>query len=339
MGAYLQLLTPGIAAARPRTCSPAIYKFETHYASLHRRVHHQDARPTPTAAPAGRRRPSRSSGCVDDLAAELGIDPIELRRRNWIAHEEFPYTTVAGLDLRLRQLRGRHRPGAGAVRLRRAARRAGRRRRVAATRCSWASASRRTPRCAGSRRPAGWARWGTSPAAGSAATVRMLPTGKVEVVTGTSPHGQGHVTACSQIAADALGVPVRGRRGHRQRHRRRRRRGMDTYGSRSLVVGGIADPPRRRGRGGEGAGCSPRTCWRPAPDDLEFDAGTFRVKGTPDRPRKTIQEVAFASFTAHDLPDGTDATLYGRPPGRPGDLLLPARHPPVRGRGRHRDRA
>ena len=38
------------------------------------------------------------------------------------------------------------------------------------------------------------------------ATIRVLPTGKVEVVTGTSPHGQGHETAWSQIAADALGV-------------------------------------------------------------------------------------------------------------------------------------
>ena len=71
------------------------------------------------------------------------------------------------------------------------------------------------------------------------ATVRVLPTGKVEVLTGSTPHGQGHVTCWSQIVADRLGVdpddvevlhsdtaisPL----------------GMDTYGSRSLAVGGVA---------------------------------------------------------------------------------------------------
>nr|BFE86383.1 hypothetical protein GCM10020093_089840 [Planobispora longispora] len=71
------------------------------------------------------------------------------------------------------------------------------------------------------------------------AAVRVLPTGKVEVVTGSSAHGQGHETAWSQIAADALGVPfedvsvLHGDTAIAPQ-------GMDTYGSRSLVVGGIA---------------------------------------------------------------------------------------------------
>ena len=70
-------------------------------------------------------------------------------------------------------------------------------------------------------------------------TIRVLPTGKVELVTGTSPHGQGHETAWSQIASDILGVPVEdievvhGDTG-------RAPYGMDTYGSRSLAVGGQA---------------------------------------------------------------------------------------------------
>ena len=74
----------------------------------------------------------------------------------------------------------------------------------------------------------------------------MLPTGKVEVITGASPHGQGHETAWSQIVADRLGVPfedVEVLHGDTQVSRR----GMDTYGSRSLVVGGEAwcGPPTR----------------------------------------------------------------------------------------------
>src|SRR6185503_11725894 len=71
------------------------------------------------------------------------------------------------------------------------------------------------------------------------ASVRMLATGKVEIVTGVSPHGQGHVTSFSQIVADRLGVPfedVEVLHGDTQVAHR----GMDTYGSRSLVVGGEA---------------------------------------------------------------------------------------------------
>src|SRR5439155_24705370 len=71
------------------------------------------------------------------------------------------------------------------------------------------------------------------------ASVRMLPTGKVEVVTGSSAHGQGHETAWSQIVADKLGIPfedIRVLHGDTQVSHK----GMDTYGSRSLTVGGIA---------------------------------------------------------------------------------------------------
>ena len=71
------------------------------------------------------------------------------------------------------------------------------------------------------------------------ATVRMLATGRVEVVTGTSPHGQGHETALAQIAAETLGVPyedvdvIHGDTLIAPF-------GLDTYGSRSLAVGGVA---------------------------------------------------------------------------------------------------
>ena len=60
-------------------------------------VHHHDARPTPTAAPAGPRPPTPSSGPWTRLAARCGIDPVELRRRNFIKAEQFPYTAMTGL--------------------------------------------------------------------------------------------------------------------------------------------------------------------------------------------------------------------------------------------------
>ena len=95
---------------------------------LHRRLHHQDAdRRLP------RRRAPEATFAIerimDELAAELGMDPLELRERNWIKHEEFPFTTICRADLRLGQLRGGHGQGQGAVRLRRAPQGAGRARR------------------------------------------------------------------------------------------------------------------------------------------------------------------------------------------------------------------
>ncbi len=72
-----------------------------------------------------------------------------------------------------------------------------------------------------------------------AATIRCHPTGKVTVITGTSPHGQGHVTAWSQIVADELGVDfddVEVLHGDTAISPL----GMDSYGSRSLSVGGVA---------------------------------------------------------------------------------------------------
>ena len=156
---------------------------------------------------------------MDELAAEVGVDPLEIREKNWIKHEEFPFTTVAGHDLRLRQLRGRHGQGQGALRLRRAAGRAEAAPRVATTRSSSASASRRSPRCAAWRPRGCSAASTTAPAAGSTPSIRMLATGKVEVVTG--------VVRRTARATRRRGQPdrrrparraVRGRRGAARRH-------------------------------------------------------------------------------------------------------------------------
>ena len=72
-----------------------------------------------------------------------------------------------------------------------------------------------------------------------AATIRFLPTGTVQVLIGTSPHGQSHVTTFSQIVAERLGIPyddVEVLHGDTAVAPL----GMDTYGSRSLTVGGVA---------------------------------------------------------------------------------------------------
>ncbi|WP_159675321.1 xanthine dehydrogenase family protein molybdopterin-binding subunit [Streptomyces mexicanus] len=303
MGAYLMLVTPGVPILGA-FMYPAIYKMDSYDFTCTGVF----TTKTPTDAYRGAGRPEATYAierAMDELAAEVGLDPVEVRRRNWIRHEEFPYTSIAGLtydsgnyeaatdkalalfgydDLRAEQAKRNER--GDTVRL-------------------GIGISTYTEMCglAPSRvlrdlrySAGGW----------EAASIRMLPTGKVEVVTGTSPHGQGHVTCWSQIAADVLGVPfedvevVHG-------DTKVAPQGMDTYGSRSLVVGGAA-VHRAAEKVVDKARKVAAHPLEASEDDLEFKGGVFSVKGSPEA-RKTIQEVAFETFTSHDVPDGMEPTL------------------------------
>jgi len=133
----------------------------------------------------------------------------------------------------------------------------------------------------------------------------MLATGKVEVITGISPHGQGHETGFSQIVADQLGVPfddVEILHGDTQISPK----GLDTYGSRSLVVGGIAVVKAAQKVIAKATKLAAHLL-EASEDDIEFSGGTFTVKGTDKG--KTIQEIAFAAFTAHDYPADMEPSL------------------------------
>jgi len=95
MGAYLQLVTPGVPILGAFMFN-AIYKMQAYSFTCHGVF----TTKTPTDAYRGAGRPEATFAIeriIDELAAELGMDPIELRRKNWIKHEEFPYTTIAGL--------------------------------------------------------------------------------------------------------------------------------------------------------------------------------------------------------------------------------------------------
>src|SRR5690606_26814075 len=237
---------------------------------------------------------------MDELAAELGMEPMELRRHNWIRHDEFPFSTVSGLEYdsgnyeaatdkamrlfeydQLRAEQAARRERGDTVQLG-----------IGISTCT-EMCGLAPSRILGQLRYAagGWEN----------ASVRMLPTGKVEVVTGTSPHGQGHETAWSQIAADQLGVPfedVEVLHGDT----RTAPKGMDTYGSRSLAVGGVA-LAMACGKVRDKARAVAAHLLECSPDDLEFADGAFRVRGTPTA-AKTLAECAVAVFTAHDLPVG-----------------------------------
>jgi carbon-monoxide dehydrogenase large subunit len=137
------------------------------------------------------------------------------------------------------------------------------------------------------------------------AGIRMLATGKVEVVIGTSPHGQGHETAFSQIAADRLGVPfedIEVLHGDTQISYK----GMDTYGSRSLVVGAEA-VVRAADKVIEKAKPIAAHLLEASVDDVEFSGGRFSVKGTDQG--MGIAEVALATFAAHNYPEGIEPNI------------------------------
>src|SRR3989442_51649 len=131
-------------------------------------------------------------------------------------------------------------------------------------------------------------------------TVRCLPTGKVEVVTGTSPHGQSHVTTWAQIVADELGGAygdVEGLHGDTASAPT----GLDTYGSRSISVGGEALYQALQQVKAKAARLAAHEL-EVAEDDLEFSDGKFRVKGAPDR-AKGVGELSFSAWSAHSLPE------------------------------------
>jgi len=138
------------------------------------------------------------------------------------------------------------------------------------------------------------------------ATIRFQPLGSVQVVTGTSPHGQSHETTWAQIVADQLGVGVddvevlHGDTAVSQL-------GMDTYGSRSLAVGGIALYHASQKVIAKARAIVAHQL-EVSEDDLEFANGVFTVKGSPDR-SLDIKAVAFQAHAAHNLPDGMEPGL------------------------------
>jgi len=303
MGAYLMLVTPGVPLLGAFLFN-AIYKMDAYSF----RCTGIFTTKMPTDAYRGAGRPEATFGIeriMDDLAAELGIEPLELRAQNWITHEEFPYTTLSTLQYdsgnyeaatakarelfhydELRKEQSERNSRGDPVRL-------------------GIGISTFTEMCGlAPSRVLGSLSFGAG--GWEHASIRMLPTGKVEVVTGSSAHGQGHETAWSQIVADQLGVPfedIRVLHGDTQISPK----GMDTYGSRSLAVGGLAlvsacDKVIAKAK------VIAAGMLEASPDDLEYSRGRFVVRGDPDA-TKTIQEIALATFAAHDLPDGVEPSL------------------------------
>ncbi|MGI5503307.1 xanthine dehydrogenase family protein molybdopterin-binding subunit [Lentzea sp. CA-135723] len=299
MGAYLRLVTPGVPILGAFMFN-SIYKFAA-YRFVCTNVF---TNKVPTDAYRGAGRPEATFAIermMDELAVELGMEPMKLRELNWIKHEEFPFTTVAGLTYdsgnyeaataramelfgydELREEQERRRASGDVVQL-------------------GIGISTYTEMCGlAPSRVLGALRYGAG--GWETASIRMLPTGKVEVITGTSPHGQGHETVWSQIVADKLGVPfedVEVLHGDTATSHK----GMDSYGSRSLAVGGTAlvhaaDKVLAKART---LAAHMMECDE---SDVEFASGSFSVRGTSTV--RSLGDVVLAAHVAHDLPEGME---------------------------------
>jgi len=305
MGAYLRLVTPGVPILGAFMFN-AIYKFPA-YRFVCTNVF---TNKTPTDAYRGAGRPEATFAIerlMDELAVELGMDPMAVREKNWIKHEEFPFTTVCGLtydsgNYEAATAKAMELFGYDALR----AEQRQRRDRNDPVQLG-IGISTFTEMCGlAPSRVLGSLSYGAG--GWEHAAIRMLPTGKVEVVTGSSPHGQGHETAWSQIVADQLGVPfedVEVLHGDTQSSHK----GMDTYGSRSLTVGAMAVVMAADKVKAKAARIAAHML-EANEADVEFAAGGFQVKGAgADAKSVSIQDIALAVFAAHDLPDGVEPNL------------------------------
>jgi len=301
MGSYLQLVTPGIPLLGAWLYGGAydVQAYDFSCTGVFTNT-------TPVDAYRGAGRPESTYAIertIDKLARRLGKDPVEVRRLNFL--DEFPATMASGLtidaaDFHATLDRALETLDYDALRREQAERRErGDVRQLGVGFSTYVEMCGLAPsRILGSLRYAGGG-WDT-------ATIRCLPTGTVQVLTGTSPHGQSHATTWAQIAADRLGVPyenVEVLHGDTAVVPL----GMDTYGSRSLAVGGVA-----LWHAAEKVLSKARTIvshqLEVAEEDVAFVDGRFQVKGSPDR-AMTVPEAAFAAWTAHNLPDGMEPGL------------------------------
>jgi aerobic carbon-monoxide dehydrogenase large subunit len=251
---------------------------------------------------------------VDLVARELGLDPVDVRRKNFIGKDAFPYDPgiLSGLSYDTGDYETALDQALDVVDYRglRAEQEEGRKQ----GRYLGIGLSSYVEICGVA--PSAWAGgegWGAG--LWESANVRVHLTGKVVVTTGSQPQGQGHETTMAQIAADELGVPLEDvtvELGDTLGTPF----GYGTYGSRSGAVGTVAVYNAIQ-RIKHKARRIAAHMLEASPDDVEYANGSVYVKGSPDT-AKTIQEIAAAAAVAYDLPPGEepflDDTAYYDPP-------------------------
>jgi carbon-monoxide dehydrogenase large subunit len=242
---------------------------------------------------------------IDKAAGVLGMDPVELRKKNLIPADEFPYQTPVAFLYDSGNYQALFDKALGMANYdqmradQSAAREQGRVVGVGFAGCIEASGPAPSA-VAGSL--------GSAVGFWESGKVRVHPTGKISVFTGSHTHGQGHETTFAQVVADELGVTVEdvevihGDTGSVPF-------GMGTYGSRSAAVGGSAlvrSAEKVRAKMKKIAAHQLEA----AEEDIVYDreAGKLYVKGVPDK-SMAFGEISFAAYTAHNLPEGLEPGL------------------------------
>ncbi|MDX6728832.1 MAG: aerobic carbon-monoxide dehydrogenase large subunit, partial [Baekduia sp.] len=238
---------------------------------------------------------------VDALALQLEMDPAELRLKNFIKPEQFPYQCKTGWV---------YDSGEYETAMRLAMEMAG---------YDELRAEQAEKRARGELMGIGISFFTETVGAGprkdmdilglamnDGAELRVHPTGKAVLAISAMSQGQGHETTFAQIVAEELGIPaldIEVVNGDTDRTPY----GLGTYGSRSTPVSGAATALVAR-KVRERARLIAAGMLEVAPDDLEWEKGRFFVKGDPGQ-GKTIQEIAMAAHGAGDLPDGVEGVL------------------------------
>jgi carbon-monoxide dehydrogenase large subunit len=312
MGAYEQLFTamvPTLSGLMVSGC----YKIP----NLLCEIYGVFTNTTPTAAYRGAGRPEATyyiERAMDILADRLGMDPVELRRKNFPQPEEFPFNTASGLaydsgDYDGALDRALEIAGYGSLRERQKQERAGDSRKLTGIGVStWVEICGFGPSVAV---PGGGWEMGA---------VRVERSGTVTVHTGVSPHGQGQETTFAQIVADELGVPIdsisvihgdTAMVNH----------GVGTFGSRGLAVGGgalvmsidkVKDKAKRFAAHLMDANI----------DDLIYENGGVYVQGSPDR-GMTLPQISEAAWLAVNLPPGEEPGLQATSFFEPSNFTFP----------------
>jgi carbon-monoxide dehydrogenase large subunit len=304
MGAYLSTFAPLIPTALYITLFSGLYKIPVIFGESYGTMTHT----VPVDAYRGAGRPEASymlERLIDIAAHEMNMDPMELRRKNLIPADEFPYQTPVALMYdsgnyqALLDKAEKMSDYAGMRSAQAAARESGRLVGVGMSSCIEASGPAPSAVAVG---------LGAAIGLYESGVIRVHPTGKVTVLTGSHAHGQGHETTFAQIVADELGIAVEDVEiihGDTERTPY----GVGTYGSRSASIGGSAlvkSAEKIRGKITKLAA----HLLEAAPEDMVYDRenGKVHVQGSPDK-AKAFGELAFALTTADNMPEGMEPGL------------------------------
>ncbi|HZX95129.1 MAG TPA: molybdopterin cofactor-binding domain-containing protein [Myxococcales bacterium] len=316
MGAYLSLFAPAIPTYLYGTLLAGAYQTP----AIHVDVTAVFTHTTPVDAYRGAGRPEACyliERMVDLSAAELGMDPVEIRRKNFIPKDKFPYQTPVAVMYDSGNYEGALDKALESFdykafrKEQEQARKQGRYLGVGFS--TYVEACGLAPsQVAGAL--------GAQAGLYESATVRVHPTGKVTVFTGSHSHGQGHETTFAQVAADELQLPmedieiVHGDTGQVPF-------GMGSYGSRSGPVGTAAIYMGAQ-KIKEKAKKIAAHLLEANEADVVYEGGKFAVKGSPGR-FKTFGDVALMAYLAHNMPKNLEPGLEAISFFDPGNFVFP----------------